>query len=46
MSAGVREQFRRRGREEGIRDEEKEEEGFCEWLQAATSLRDFFSPRA
>ena len=37
---------RRRGSEGGMREEEeKEEEGYSEWLQAATSLRDFFSSK-
>lgn len=34
------------GREGGMRDdEEKEEEGYHEWLQAATSVRDFYFKR-
>lgn len=27
-------------------EEEEEEEGFCEWLQAATQVRDFFFSRS
>lgn len=34
------------GREGGMRDdEEKKEEGYYEWLQAATSVRDFYFKR-
>lgn len=38
------ERFTKRGWEGEMREEEeKKEEGYREWLQAATSVRDFFS---
>lgn len=47
VCACVGERFRQRGREGGMREEEeKKEEGYREWLQAATSVRDFFFPNA
>lgn len=44
VSGRKRERFRQKGREGEMREEEeeKEEEGYCEWLQAATSVRLFF----